>query len=84
IPVQDTTMFSCQLRARLSIRDRHRAGVLVFRLVPSAPRPPLSVIAMFSRGVLSRQVEKRLSVPIPDSGRITSTMSSTMTDATAT
>ncbi|PRC50001.1 sodium:proton exchanger, partial [Mycobacterium sp. ITM-2017-0098] len=29
---------------------------------------PLSVIAMFSRGVLSRQVEKRLSVPIPDSG----------------
>ncbi len=29
---------------------------------------PLSVIAMFSRGVLSRQVEKRLSVPIPDGG----------------
>lgn len=29
---------------------------------------PLSVFAMFGRGVLSRQVEKRLSVPIPDSG----------------
>jgi monovalent cation/hydrogen antiporter len=29
---------------------------------------PLSVFAMFSRGVLSRQVEKRLSVPIPDRG----------------
>lgn len=29
---------------------------------------PVSVFAMFSRGVLSRQVEKRLSVPIPDGG----------------
>lgn len=29
---------------------------------------PLSVIAMFSRGVVSRHVEKRLSVPIPVSG----------------
>lgn len=29
---------------------------------------PLSVFAMFSRGVLSRQVEKRLSVPIPEGG----------------
>lgn len=29
---------------------------------------PLSVFAMFSRGVLARQVEKRLSVPIPDGG----------------
>ncbi len=29
---------------------------------------PLSVFAMFGRGVLSRQVEKRLSVPIPESG----------------
>ncbi|KGI69051.1 sodium:proton antiporter [Mycolicibacterium rufum] len=29
---------------------------------------PLSVFAMFGRGVLSRQVEKRLSVPIPDQG----------------
>lgn len=30
---------------------------------------PLSVFAMFSRGVLSRQVEKRLSVPIPEGSR---------------
>lgn len=29
---------------------------------------PISVIAMFSRGVLARQVEKRLTVPIPDGG----------------
>ncbi|WP_199255508.1 cation:proton antiporter [Mycolicibacterium mengxianglii] len=29
---------------------------------------PLSVFAMFSRGVLSRQVEKRLSVPVPERG----------------
>ncbi|MET0900016.1 MAG: sodium:proton antiporter [Mycobacterium sp.] len=29
---------------------------------------PLSVFAMFSRGALSRQVEKRLSVPVPVSG----------------
>lgn len=29
---------------------------------------PLSVFAMFSRGVLSRQVEKRLSVPVPEQG----------------
>jgi Na+/H+ antiporter len=29
---------------------------------------PLSVFAMFSRGVLSRQVEKRLSVPVPETG----------------
>ncbi|WP_231750864.1 sodium:proton antiporter, partial [Mycobacterium sp. NAZ190054] len=30
---------------------------------------PLSVFAMFGRGVLARQVERRLSVPIPDGGR---------------
>jgi monovalent cation/hydrogen antiporter len=29
---------------------------------------PLSVFAIFGRGVLSRQVEKRLSVPIPEQG----------------
>ena len=29
---------------------------------------PLSVFAMFGRGVLSRQVDRRLSVPIPDGG----------------
>lgn len=29
---------------------------------------PLSVFAMFGRGVLSRQVEKRLSVPVPEQG----------------
>ena len=29
---------------------------------------PLSVIAMFGRGVLSRKVERRLSVPIPEAG----------------
>ncbi|VEG56798.1 sodium/hydrogen exchanger [Mycolicibacterium aurum] len=29
---------------------------------------PLSVFAMFGRGALSRQVERRLSVPIPDGG----------------
>lgn len=29
---------------------------------------PLSVFAMFSRGVLSRQVERRLSVPVPEHG----------------
>ncbi|MGE2733112.1 cation:proton antiporter [Mycolicibacterium vaccae] len=36
------------------------ATVLVIR--------PLSVFAMFGRGVLARQVEKRLSVPVPESG----------------
>ncbi len=30
---------------------------------------PLSVFLMFGRGVLSRQVERRLSVPIPEGGR---------------
>ncbi|UXA11820.1 sodium:proton antiporter [Mycobacterium sp. SMC-8] len=30
---------------------------------------PLSVFAMFGRGVLARQVERRLSVPIPDGAR---------------
>ncbi|TRW88465.1 sodium:proton antiporter [Mycolicibacterium sp. 018/SC-01/001] len=42
------------------------ASVIVLLIVLAIR--PLSVFAIFSRGVLSRQVEKRLSVPVPDHG----------------
>ena len=56
------------------LREAHESLVEV--AVASADRAassccvirPLSVFAMFGRGVLSRQVERRLSVPIPDQG----------------
>ena len=84
IPVHDTTTFSCQLNVRRSIRERHLPGGLARRRVPSAPRPPAAGTGTLNRLSTWDDNLLRPNIANTDSGRITRTISSTITEATAT